>query len=225
MTVRWVQETLQAVIVETTFDLQNTSRPITIPSGVVPTIKRRRVPIEIYENVSRESHHHGVELAVEDAETHHKGLGDNVLLQPISSRALPRSHEPSSSSIEPDQSTMPPPPRRTTSARIESFRDAKQLRDTAKPSRVGGGIFRPSGNHTLFARDDEMSGAAPAATSLPAQVDCTVQAPMTLFNFTKMWESHTKDEDRWKVLSVRDVTSPHHISDLYKSENTTIIPS
>lgn len=168
-------------------DNANTPRPVT---GVVPTIKRKRVPIEIHENVSRASHHHGAEL---------EGLGDNVLLQPISSRALPR--EPSSSSVEPDQSTMPPLPRQTTPARVESFKDAKQLRDTAKPSRAGGGIFRPSGNHTLFARNDEMSFAAPVTTSLPAPADCALQAPMTLFNFTKMWESHMKDEDRWNILS------------------------
>ncbi|KAG2034856.1 hypothetical protein BDR03DRAFT_575962 [Suillus americanus] len=161
-------------------DSANTSRPITIPSGVA--IKRRRVPIEIVEDMS---HHHGAEIAVEDAEKQPKGLEDNGLLQPISSRALPRSNEPSSSSVKP-----------------ESFKDAKQSRDTAKPSRIGGGIFRPSGNHTLFARNDGKSGVAPVITSLPAMVEGTVpQAPMTLFNFTKMWESHMKDEDRWNILS------------------------
>lgn len=176
-------------------DSANTSRPITIPPGVVPAIKRRRVPIEIHENVSTP------ELKVKGAEKQPDGLGNNDLLQPISSRALPRNHEPSLSSVKPNQSTVPPLPRQTTSARIESFKDAKQLRDTVKPSRVGGGIFRTSGNHTLFARDDEMSGAAPVTTSLPAMVHSTVQAPMTLFNFTKMWESHIKNEDRWNILS------------------------
>ncbi|KAG1879216.1 hypothetical protein F4604DRAFT_1753628 [Suillus subluteus] len=183
-------------------DSANTSRPITIPSGVSPTIKRRRVPIEIVEDLSRTSHHHSAELAVEDVEKQPKGLEDNGLLQPISSRVIPRSNEPSPSSVKPVQSTTPPLPRQTTSARTESFKDAKQLRDTAKPSRIGGGIFRPSGNHTLFARNDGKSGAAPVTTSLPAMVDATVpQAPMTLFNFTKMWESHMKDEDRWNILS------------------------
>lgn len=219
MTAQWVLQTLQTVIVDATFDLQNTSRPITIPPGVVPAIKRRRVPIEIHEDVS------APELTVKGAEKQPNGLGDNELLQQISSRALPRNLEPSSSSVEPDQSTVTPLPRQTNSARIESFKDAKQLRDTAKPSRVGGGIFRPSGNHTLFARDDEISGAAPVTTSLPAMVDSTVQAPMTLFNFTKMWESHIKDEDRWNILSVCDSTSPHHVSELHKSGNTTIISS
>ncbi|KAG2340129.1 hypothetical protein BDR05DRAFT_950599 [Suillus weaverae] len=175
-------------------DNTNTSRPITIPSGVAPAIKRRRVPIEIVENVSRASHDRGAELAVQDAEKQPKGLGDNGLLQPISSRALPRSKEPSSLSVKSDQSTTPPLPRQTTPARTESFKDAKQLRDTAKSSRVGGGIFRHSGQHTLFVRDDEMSGAAVVDSIVP-------QAPMTLFNFTKMWESHLKDKDRWNILS------------------------
>ncbi|KAG2123377.1 hypothetical protein BD769DRAFT_1471366 [Suillus cothurnatus] len=185
-------------------DSANTSRPITIPSGVTSAIKRRRVPIQIVEDrdVSRMLHHHGAELEVEDGEKQPKGLEDHVLLQPISSRVLPRSNEPSSSSVKPDQSTIPPLPRQTTSARTECFKDAKQLRDTAKPSRIGGGIFRPSGNHTLFSRNDVKSGAAPVTTSLPVMVDGNVpQAPMTLFNFTKMWDSHMKDEDRWNILS------------------------
>ncbi|KAG2094629.1 uncharacterized protein F5147DRAFT_719620 [Suillus discolor] len=182
-------------------DSANTPRSITVPSGATLAIKRRRVPIEIVEEASRASHHHGAELAVEDAEKQLKGLGDHGLLQPISSRALPRSNEPSSSSIKPDQSTMPPPPKQVTSAKTESFKDAKQLRDTAKPSRIGGGIFRPSGNHTVFARDDKLTGVAPVTTSLPALVNTVPQAPMTLFNFTKMWESHMKDEDRWNIFS------------------------
>ncbi|KAG2060663.1 TPR-like protein, partial [Suillus hirtellus] len=152
--------------------------------GATSAIKRRRVPIEIVEEASRQL----------------KGLGDHGLLQPISSRALPRSNEPSLSSIKPDQSTTPPLPKQVTSAKTESFKDAKQLRDTAKPSRIGGGIFRPSGNHTVF-RNDKLSGAAPVTTSLPALVNTVPQAPITLFNFTKMWESHMKDEDRWNILS------------------------
>ncbi|KAG1797849.1 uncharacterized protein HD556DRAFT_1355429 [Suillus plorans] len=182
-------------------DSANTPRPITVPSGATSAIKRRRVPIEIVEEASRVSHHHGAEIAVEDAEEQLQGLGDHGLLQPISSRALPRSNEPSSSSIKPDQSTMSPLPKQITSANTESFKDAKQLRDTAKPSRIGGGVFRPSGNHTVFARDDKLSGAAPVTTSLPALVNTVSQAPMTLFNFTKMWESRMKDEDRWNILS------------------------
>ncbi|KAG1749336.1 hypothetical protein EDB19DRAFT_1942430 [Suillus lakei] len=184
------------------FGLQRTSRPITVPLEVAPAIRRRRVPIEIVENGSGASHHRGAELAAEYAKKQPKDLGDNGLLQPISSRTLPRSDELSSSKVNPDQSTAPPLLRQTTSIRTESFKDAKQLRDTAKPSRVGGGIFRPSGSHTLFARDDEMSGAVPVTTPPPATVNGTVpKAPMTLFNFTKMWESHMKDQDRWNILS------------------------
>ncbi|KAG2144170.1 uncharacterized protein EDB93DRAFT_1154165 [Suillus bovinus] len=175
-------------------DSANTTRP----SGVAPTIKRRRVPIQIVEDASRASHHHGAELAVEDAEKQLEGFGDNGLLQPISSRVLPRINEPS---IKTHQSTSPAPQKQTTPAKMDSFKDAKQLRDTAKPSRVGGGIFRPSGNHTLLARDDKMSGAIPVTNSLAAMINTVQQAPMTLFDFTKMWESHMIDEDRWNILS------------------------
>ncbi|KAG2115457.1 hypothetical protein DEU56DRAFT_841106 [Suillus clintonianus] len=181
-------------------DSATTSRPRTIPA--TPATRRKRIPIEIVENRSKASHHRREELAAEDAKKQPQDLGDSGLLQPISSRVLLRSDEPSSSSIKPEPSTMSPLPKQTTSTRTESFKDAKQLRDAAKASRVGGGIFRPSGNHTLFARDDEMSGAATAIISPPPTVDDTVpKAPMTLFNFTKMWESHMKDEDRWNIIS------------------------
>ncbi|KAG0704776.1 hypothetical protein DFH29DRAFT_1034785, partial [Suillus ampliporus] len=186
-----------------TFDLQSTSRPITIPSVAAPATRRRRVPIEIVENGStRALHCRDAELAPEDVEKQPKDPGDNGFLHPVSSRVLPRSDEPSSSSVKPDQSTAQSIPKPTTSTRTQTFKDAKQLRDTAKPSRVGGGIFRPSGNHTLFARDKEVPGVTPATTSPPATVNGTVpKAAMTLFNFTKMWESHVKDEDRWNILS------------------------
>lgn len=178
-----------------------TSRPIAIPSDLSPAIKRRRVPIEIVEDVSRVLHHRGTELVAGDTKKQPKGLEDNGLLQPISSRALPRSDEPSSSSVKPNQSTTSPLPRQTTSARTESFKDSKQSRDTAKPSCVGGGVFRPSGNHTLFARNVGISSAASVTNSRSAMIDPTVpQTPMTLFNFTKMWESHMEDEDRWNIL-------------------------
>ncbi|KAG1743249.1 uncharacterized protein EDB91DRAFT_1247329 [Suillus paluster] len=180
-------------------DSTSPSRPITVPSVPAPAIRRRRVPIEIVEDGSKVLHRHD---AAEDVETQPKELGDNGFLQPVSSRALPRSDEPSSSGVKPNQSTTQPLPRRTTSTRTQTFKDAKQLRDTEKSSRVGGGIFRSSGDHTLFARDEKMPGAAPATTSHSATVNGTVpKASVTLFNFTKMWESHMKDEDRWNILS------------------------
>lgn len=183
-------------------DSAMTSRPIATPSGLASAIKRRRVPIKIVEDVSRVLHHRGTELVAEDTEKQPKGLEDNGLLQPISSRVLPRSNEPSSTSVKPNQSTTPPLSRQTTSARTESYKDAKQLRDIAKPSCVGGGIFQPSGNHTLFARNVGISSAASVTNSRSVMIDRTIpQAPMTLFNFTKMWESHMEDEDRWNILS------------------------
>ncbi|OAX39891.1 TPR-like protein [Rhizopogon vinicolor AM-OR11-026] len=50
--------------------------------------------------------------------------------------------------------------------------------------------------------NEEILRPAPVITSPPATVDATVhKAPTTLFNFTKMWESNMKDEDRWNLFS------------------------
>lgn len=181
--------------------------------------RRRRVPIEVIEDDSKTLHHHDAKLVTpgQEDEKQFKHTRDNEFLQPLSSRTIsssPRGDEPSSS-VKPEQSTTAAPPVRTTSTNVQSFKDAKQSRDTAKPSRVGGGIFRSSGNHVLFTRDEEILRPAPVTTSSPTMVGGTVpKAPMTLFNFTKIWESHVEDEDRWNILSVCNLAHPCHLSEL-----------
>jgi len=150
-------------------------------------------------------HHQDAKITTQEDEKQLEDIRDNEFLQPLSSRPLsssPRSDGPLSSVKEEEQSTTTAPPMRTASTKVQTFKDAKQSRDTAKPSRVGGGIFRSSGNHTIITRNEEILRPAPVITSPPATVDATVhKAPMTLFNFTKMWESNMKDEDRWNLFS------------------------
>lgn len=113
----------------------------------------------------------------------------------------------------------------------ESFAQAKQARASAKPSRVGGGIFRSSGESTLFAprgagatgtisvveevRDTPVPVSVSAnaslplppapnqATNVPAKVNVApVTAPATLFDFNRMWNAHKTPEEKWALLTV-----------------------
>ncbi|KAH8995413.1 hypothetical protein EDB92DRAFT_1772019, partial [Lactarius akahatsu] len=59
----------------------------------------------------------------------------NDLLSPISSRLLSTSLDPKSAAAKPEPA---------------SFKEAKQVRDEKNVGRVGGGIFRVSGNDTVF---------------------------------------------------------------------------
>lgn len=157
-----------------------------------------------------------------------KDVRDDGFLRPLSSRTISSSSwtdEPSSS-VKPEQSTTAAPPRRSASTEVQTFKGAKQSRDSVKLSRVGGGIFRSFGNHTLFTRDEEIHHPAPMKTSPSAKVDGTIpKSPMTLFNFTKIWESRVKDEERWNILSVCGLSLSHHCFELFVSGNSTVVPS
>ncbi|KJA24380.1 hypothetical protein HYPSUDRAFT_65593 [Hypholoma sublateritium FD-334 SS-4] len=110
----------------------------------------------------------------------------------------------------------------------ETFAQAKQARASAKPSRVGGGIFRSSGESTIFApRGAGTTGttsvveevppvpvsASPhsspppsptpdQAATVPAKVNfAAVTAPTTLFDLNRMWNAHKTPEERWALLT------------------------
>lgn len=107
---------------------------------------------------------------------------DEPLLQPVSSRDL----RPETKRETREQ--LPPKP--------QTFADAKQARES-KGIRVGGGIFRPSGNHTIVTRTANEASHEPRsgkANTTP------VQSPTTLFDFTKSWNSLETDEARWKLM-------------------------
>ncbi|KAH9993854.1 hypothetical protein BJV77DRAFT_997204 [Russula vinacea] len=177
------------------------SAPIELPapsSSPEAPPKRRRVPITIVDDDN--SHPPNV--------TQPTGSSDDLLLNPISSRVLP-----------PDGKTAPPAPAapKPTPA---SFREAKQVREAKSAGRVGGGIFRMSGNDTVFkTRDVPVSAAvdppkdptrAPASThTAPATTRAPSVAPRTLFEFTRAWDSVPSSDTgtRWALLNSIHPTS------------------
>jgi hypothetical protein len=122
----------------------------------------------------------------------------------------------------PPTPTLPSPANSTNdSPKPNSFKDAKQARENAKPSRVGGGIFRASGSNTLFAPRDNGNPTladppkADSSTSsfsarLSAKNDSksktsyipVPKAPDTLFDFVKSWGSLRSTEEKWQLVNV-----------------------
>lgn len=137
-------------------------------------------------------------------------------MKPVSSRLLAstdtrRSMSPTSSTTANSEapSLSPPPPT------YNSFQDAKRTRESNKPTRVGGGIFRPAGDHTIIGSGDKYDAQLSfATTALPPPVSgsnqktpvpssgVSTKPPMTLFDFTRAWESLSSVQDRWELLSV-----------------------
>ncbi|KAJ7733560.1 hypothetical protein DFH07DRAFT_967957 [Mycena maculata] len=132
---------------------------------------------------------------------------------PAASKPPPPSTPASSSA----QDTPPKPtenPKDPLKPKPASFKDAK----TARESRVGGGIFRASGESVLFKREaagtgkEETEQAAPSAPaeSQPApavpepeedpEITLVKTVPMTLFEFTRAWERAAGAGEKWAVL-------------------------
>ena len=115
------------------------------------------------------------------------------------------------------------------SSKLNSFKDAKQARESAKPSRVGGGIFRASGSNTVFAPRDNGNPTladppkSDSSTSIrfSAKDDSksktlytpVAKAPNTLFDFVKSWGSLRSTEEKWQLINVsisqRDASKIH----------------
>ncbi|KAJ6541939.1 hypothetical protein B0H19DRAFT_1175283 [Mycena capillaripes] len=130
-------------------------------SSTNPTPKRRRIPITIVEPDGRRSTPTPVDApnaspapaasstpkttSIPAPKTNTTEAAD--LMKPVSSRQL----NASSSNVT-TSSTAAAPPTSTAqpTAKPSSFKDAKSARDSSKPSRVGGGIFRASGESTIF---------------------------------------------------------------------------
>lgn len=114
----------------------------------------------------------------------------------------------------------------------ESFAQAKQERASAKPSRVGGGIFRSTGESTIFSPRGDTPPATkrtsaleevkdspvlfppqsppdvvlsrdPQWTAIPPQVTgVPLQAPTTLFEFSRAWNVLRTPATKWSLLTV-----------------------
>ncbi|TFK69509.1 TPR-like protein [Pluteus cervinus] len=158
--------------------LEKNSRKVLGTAAQPP--KRRRVPIQIIEAPSSSA------IVPKPA-----AQGSEDSLKPVSSRRLntPKTTPDTTTPTAPEppsQATPPPAPK--------SFVEAKQAREATKTTRVGGGIFRPSGQHTIFQTRD-----LPAKTAASETRPRNAPTKMTLFNFTRSWERATQQE-RWDLL-------------------------
>jgi hypothetical protein len=188
---------------------------VSTTSSTAAPPKRRRVPITIVDS---------------DAPTNAEPTND--LLKPISSRLLSTSLDPKPAAAEPGPTPKPEP---------ASFKEAKQVRDEKQAGRVGGGIFRVSGNDTVFKTREvpahpavppsathgsgsasSSSARSPQPTPRPAPVP-----PRTLFEFTRAWDSIPASDtaSRWSLLNVRSPTSPSSIYIKSLTRAQTLPPS
>ncbi|KAF9235174.1 hypothetical protein BU15DRAFT_78271 [Melanogaster broomeanus] len=153
------------------------SRPQATPINVPP--KRRRVPIEIIEPDASSPLDPRITAAPE------------IKLEALSSRKLKEETKPAEMEIPP--------------SKPQTFMDAKRAREASKTVPVSGGIFRHTGNHTIVTRTTNESTTSPrASTPAPVSTQSTpsppIKPPMTLFQFTKSWDSLRFDDDRWSLI-------------------------
>ncbi|KAJ7750261.1 hypothetical protein B0H16DRAFT_1887875 [Mycena metata] len=231
-----------------------------VPADVSPAPKRRRIPITIVEPDGRRTTP-AAPAASTSTSTPKPALKSALkaspaeapdLMKPVSSRPL---NAPSSNGSAPapaPATATTPKPTPQPVPKPSSFKDAKSARDSSKPSRVGGGIFRASGESTIFApregratatkaepappvkQDDPKTKLEPAAkqaappakqdappppkpsapvpdpavnppTSAPveklARPTTQTKSPVTLFDFTRAWESNPDSTARFALLS------------------------
>ena len=116
------------------------------------------------------------------------------LLVPVSSRSFPEAQTP----------TLPD----TSSTQSDAPQQGEQ-----PPRKIGGGIFRPSGDHTIF---QHVNLTPPSATPLQPNLppDGQTKLPMTLFNFTTTWFSLTIALERWNLLAS---ISPERLPTLFQA--------
>jgi hypothetical protein len=173
------------------------------PRPVSVSPKRRRVPIKIVYPDAAEPK--------PTVEPHDPAL-ENDTLKPISSRSL----KPSPASTVPSPPT-PTPVVSSTSKAEQTFKDAKNARDSTRPSRVGGGIFLASGDSKIFPtrggsaavaesksmpRSDDGSSGSTSAPSFLSKAD----RPLTSwYDFSRAWGTLLTTEERWSLFSVCSV--------------------
>ncbi|KAG6914479.1 hypothetical protein DXG01_017029 [Tephrocybe rancida] len=223
-----------------------TPRTSTTPSSASPAPKRRRVPINIVDATeaaptpvpsppevpiaaSPSSSQAPKKSQVESPPISATSITSPDTLKPVSTRSL----KPESSTPSPPKPTRAPAPA-APQAPVEptpepprTFKDAKQARESVKPSRVGGGIFRKTGESTVFptrsspvaaagrANPQSAPGSAPTADApqlqaapAPARIAPVVpeKPPKTLFDFTRAWDSEKATAARWGLVLVRDIS-------------------
>ncbi|KAF7767926.1 hypothetical protein Agabi119p4_7169 [Agaricus bisporus var. burnettii] len=129
-----------------------------------PAPKRRRVPIAIVDPSAYSS-------TETTARTERKGAPIEAVkpsssgfdIQEVASRTLKDSDAAATASGLGDPPTPQTPPATSPSSKAASFTKAKEFRE-AKITKVGGGIFRASGQHTIF---PTRTVGSPSPTSSP----------------------------------------------------------
>jgi hypothetical protein len=224
--------------------------PAPSPSSANAPPKRRRIPITIvHDDIPQSQSQPPPSTASIDMDVPRPIKND--LLNPISSRAL----SPSTSTSRDDKLTPPAPAlapapapaaalQKLTSA--QSFKEAKHAREAKSVGRVGGGIFRMSGNDTVF-NTREVPAPAPAVPTTPVPIPASTSvptahaspapppaaAPRTLLEFTRAWDRipATDSAARWSLLNVRichpslaRLPSPSQHADIFAPSGPTDDP-
>lgn len=94
----------------------------------------------------------------------------------------------------------------TSSRPTATFQDAKRTREAVRPTRVGGGIFRASGQSTLFpTRELDVTARTPPAPATgPAEnINNALKPPVSLYEFNRQWENSSAHGDRYNLLKVK----------------------
>jgi len=167
--------------------------------------KRRRIPIEIVEPQAEQEHPSSSPVAINVGPTKEDGL-----LEAVSTRSLTQGNASKPSPTPPSN-----PPQETS----PSFSTSRNRVPTPVPARAGGGIFRSSGDHTLF--DPNRQNGTPKQTSSAAKATgesrpspAPTRPPMTLLQFTRSWENNKEDRRRWETLKT---VPPSAIPQLFKT--------
>ncbi|KAF9457431.1 hypothetical protein BDZ94DRAFT_1273109 [Collybia nuda] len=182
--------------------------------------KRRRVPIAIVDPpTSNPPNSHLTPLAINSISNPTSQIlppakPTTEILQPVSSRSL--KSQPHVLSSPPLPTAKLPPSTKVDETR--TFKGARRARENAKPSRVGGGIFRASGDSTIFPIRGEpppksnVTDPLPPTTRIdtranetegmsPSLANPIPRASMTLFEFSKSWRSTSVIHDRWALIT------------------------
>ncbi|KAJ7150285.1 hypothetical protein C8R46DRAFT_500390 [Mycena filopes] len=160
-----------------------------VPADVSPAPKRRRIPITIVEPDGRRSTAPPTAATPLASTSTPKPVLKSALrtspaaeatdqMKAVSSRPLTA---PSSAAVpapDPVSAPAPAPPKPAAQPqpvpKPSSFKEAKSARDSSRPSRVGGGVFRASGDNTIFAPRE---GKAAARQDVPATKVDNTSAP------------------------------------------------
>ena len=144
-------------------------------------------------------------------------------LRPVSSRTLLKGSTEASPNSAPSTSTLSSrePVPKETPKQAEKQKRGERESDAGSTSASRGGIFRPSGEHTLFRQPTSLqldsSSERRTHTTLNEFDELKASPPFTFVEFLQSWELASPGE-RWKLLCVSDrslskyryTTNPHH---------------